>query len=56
MSKPRDTSTDTSTQTTDSSTLTEQVVQPIDSQPVSDSFTGTAIGDSSISEPVIINR
>ncbi len=56
MSKPRDTSTDTSAQTTDTSMPTEQVVQPTEPQPVSDSFTGTAIGENSISQPVIINR
>ena len=56
MSNSRVPSTDTSTLTTDSSTSTEQIVQPSDPPPVSDSFTGTVIGDSSISEPVIINR
>ena len=56
MSKPRDTSTDTSTLTTDTSTSTEQVVPTTETQPISDSFTRTAVTDSSVSDPVIINR
>ena len=56
MGKPRDTSTSTSTQTTDTSTPVEQVVQPIEQQPLVDSFTGTATGDEKLKDPVIINR
>jgi|GEM_PF-5379408 len=56
MSKPTGTSTDTSTLTTDTSTSTEQVVQPTETQPISDSFTRTAVTDSTVNNPVIINR
>ena len=55
MSNPRDTSTNTSAQTTDTSTPTDQVVQPIE-QPLVDSFNGASIGDDTVNNPVIINR
>ena len=56
MSNPRDPSADSSAQTTDTSIPTEQVIQPIEQQPLVDSFTGAAIGDDSVNNPVIINR
>lgn len=56
MSKNPDASTDTSAQTTDTSTPTEQIVQPVQQQPLVDSFIGAAIGDDTVSNPIIINR
>ena len=56
MSKRTDPSTSTSTQTTDTSMPAEQVVQPIEQQPLVDSLAGTATGDEMLKDPIIINR
>lgn len=56
MSKPRDTSTDTSSATADSTIPADGLVQPTQPQPVSDSFGNVPTGDDMLKDPIIINR
>ena len=56
MSKPQDTSTAPTNTAIDPSAQPEQIVQPIQQQPLVDSFAGAPIGDDTVNNPNIINR